>query len=83
MPIIEYPHNVVTSAILGKTARTDFAFKKTDTAWISKLNGERLFGSGFLLSDRAAADRAAARVKIVRKLDDEALEKIKKLNEQG
>lgn len=93
LPIIEYPQNVVTSAILGKTARTDFAFKKTDTAWISKLNGERLFGSGFLLSDRAAADRAAAdraavdraaaRMKITRKLDAEALEILKKLNGKG
>ena len=88
LPIIEYPQNVVTSAILGKTARTDFAFKKTDTAWISKLNGERLFGSGFLLSDRAAADRAAAdiaaaRKKITRKLDAEAIEILKKLNKIG
>jgi len=83
LPLIEYPSCFITSAILGKTARTDFAFKRKDTAWVTKLNGERIFGSGFLLSDRAAADRAAARLKIVRKLDDEALEKIKKLNEQG
>lgn len=80
LPIIVYPDNLVTSAILGKTSRVDFAVKKTECRWITKVNGERIFGSGFILSDRAAADRAAARLKKVRDYGPEELELLKELN---
>ena len=83
LPHIEYPQNIVTSAILGKTARVDFRVRKEEAAWCPKINGERLFGGGFLLSDRAAADRAAAIKKIIRQLGDGEIELLKMLNGRG
>jgi hypothetical protein len=80
LPIIVYPECFVTSAILGKTSRVDFSIRKKDAAFCTHLNGERIFGSGFLLSDRAAADRAAERKKVVRTLGEEEKETIKRLN---
>lgn len=78
--IFKYPNCIVTSAILGKTSRVDFFVKKTDCEWCPKINGERLFGGGFLLSDRAAADRKAARKTIIRKLGSEEEKLLEKLN---
>lgn len=73
--VLCYPESLVTSAILGKTSRVDFAVKKKDAEWVTHVNGDhRIFGSGFLLSDRAAADRAAA---------DRAAERKKKIIEFG
>ena len=85
LPVIKYPGNVVTSAILGKTSRVDFNVRKEDCAWCPKLNGERLFGGGFLLNDRAAADRAAAdraaaRLTVVRELGPEEKKTLDILN---
>ena len=85
LPVIKYPVNVVTSAILGKTSRVDFAVRKDDCAWCPKLNGKNIFGGGFLLADRAAADRAAAdraaaRRTIVQELDENAKAILQRLN---
>ena len=80
LPIIEYPANIVTSAILGKTSRVDFKVRKDEAAWCPKVNGERLFGGGFILADRAAADRAAARRKIVRTLGENEKALLEELN---
>lgn len=60
LSVIEYPPSLVTSAILGKTSRVDFAVRKSDAAWVSEIGRNRIFGSGFVLSDRATADRVAA-----------------------
>ena len=91
LPIIEMPQNVITAATLGKTTRVEFSFKKKDCAFITKINGDRLFGGGFILADRAvadravadraAADRAAARKKIVRTFGKEEQEILNKLNQ--
>ena len=83
LPIIKYPQNIVTSAILGKTSRVDFNVRKQDCAWCPKINGERLFGGGYLLNDRAAADRAAARLIVIRELGIEEQALLKKLNEDN
>ena len=61
LTVFKYPNCVVSSAILCKTSRVDFRVRKDDCVWISHAGGNRVFGSGFLLSDRATADRAAAR----------------------
>ena len=50
-------------------------------AFITKINGDRIFGGGFILADRAAADRAAARKKIVRTFGKEEQEILNKLNQ--
>ena len=81
------PQNVITAAILGKTTRVEFAFKKKDCAFITKINGDRIFGGGFILADRAAADRAAAdraaaRKKIVRTFGKEEQELLNQLNQK-
>ena len=60
LPIIKYPDCLISSALLGKTARADFAFRREDCEFITKLNDKRIFGGAFLMADRAAADRAAA-----------------------
>ena len=52
-----------------------------ECAWCPKVNGERRFGGAYLLSDRAAADRAAARKKIVRTFGKEELELLNQLNQ--
>ena len=80
LPIYIYPENVVSSAILGKTSRVDFNVRKKDCAWCPKVNGERIFGGGYLLNDRAAADRAAARLTVVRELGEAEKELLKELN---
>ena len=83
LPVIAYPGCLVTSALLGKTSRADLDIRKEDAAWITHIGGECVFGGGFLLSDRAAADRAAERRKVVRGLGPEELEIIRKLNNKG
>lgn len=61
-----YPDHVISSAILGKVIEQDVELKvrKSDCVFISNLDalrarGTSLFGNGFLLSERAAAERAA------------------------
>ena len=85
LPVLVYPDCVVSSALLGKTSRVDFAVRKEDSSFVSTVGGSRIFGGGFLLSDRAAADRAAAdraaqKLKIVRELGPEELEIVARLN---
>jgi hypothetical protein len=90
LAIIKYPDCLISSALLGKTARADFAFRREDCEFITKLNDKRIFGGAFLLADRAAADRAAAdraaadraavRRTIVQELDENAKAILKRLN---
>lgn len=75
-----YSDDVVTSAILGKTSRVEFNVKKSDCVFITCVNNERLYGGGYLLSDRAAADRAAAGNVIIRSLGPVELKLKKELN---
>ena len=62
-----YPDNIVTAATLGKLAAhaTEFIVRKKSCQYIhdsdsAKAQGRSLYGGGFILSDRAAAERAAA-----------------------
>ena len=62
-----YPDNIVTAATLGKIAERDVELKirKTSCEPIkesdsAKEQGRSLYGGGFIMSDRAAAERAAA-----------------------
>ena len=62
-----YPDNIVTSATLGKLAAhaTELVIKKYSCEYIresdsAKEQGRGLYGGGFILSERAAAERAAA-----------------------
>ena len=62
-----YPDNIVTAATLGRIAahQTELIIRKKDCQYIAdsdsaKAQGRSLFGGGFILSDRAAAERAAA-----------------------
>jgi hypothetical protein len=66
LPKLQYPMAVATAARLGWLAvhGERFALKAADIEFVRKLdaqeNGNAIFGGGFLLSERAAAERAAA-----------------------
>lgn len=60
---IVYPDCVTNAAMLGKIASRGISWTvpRQSVQWIRKLDcGQPLFGAGFLLSERAAAERAAA-----------------------
>ena len=67
LPKYEYPDNVITAAKLGYYAShgVDFAVRRKDCTPISALDAQRergkaVFGGGLLLSEKAAAEKAAA-----------------------
>lgn len=67
LPKYVYPNNVVTAAMIqGYASRgVDFKVRRSECAYISALDtqrsaGKTIFGGGLLLSERAAAERAAA-----------------------
>ena len=65
LPKYEYPDAVITSAKVGWFCKhhTPYAVGEEDCAFIRKLDAQGdngIFGGGFLLSERAAAERAAA-----------------------
>ena len=65
VPKYEYPDHVITAAKVNWFAahHTPYRLNRRDCAPIAKLDamgGRGIFGGGLLLSDRAAADRAAA-----------------------
>lgn len=67
VPKYEYPYNVVTTAMLQRYSKygVEFSIRRSDCVMISKLDaqheyGKSIFGGGLLLSDEAAAERAAA-----------------------
>ena len=84
LPKYKYPNEVVTSSNLGYLATRDTELKiGHNVAFIRELDaqkeqGKGLFGSGFLISEKAAAEKAAAEVwelserekEIVRSLDE-------------
>ena len=62
-PLIGYPDQVVVASVLGKLATRGIEWKvpRSETMFAQKLDcGKRLFGAGFLLSERLAAERLAA-----------------------
>ena len=66
LPKYEYPDAVVSAANLHRIAQyVRFAVPKREAAFIramdaQKVAGKEIFGGGFLISERAAAERAAA-----------------------
>ena len=67
MPKYEYPDEILTVTKVGwfTVHNTPYALKRSDCCVIDGLDEQRLvgksiFGNGFLLSERAAAERAAA-----------------------
>ena len=68
LPVYDYPGNVTSAARLQKLARgsVDIEFRETEIHKISKLEKQKsaIFGSGYLISDKAAERlREAERIK--------------------
>ena len=70
LPQYEYPHNVITSAMMQKICHwgVDFRIDEDDCLFIRELDeqkrqGKGIFGGGFLLSDYAARDKQKAEEK--------------------
>ena len=69
LPKYTYPDHVLTAAMLQKYAHygVEFAVKREDCTQIAKLDSQRpmgktIFGGGLLLSEKAAAEKAAAHI---------------------
>ena len=69
LPAYSYPDEVVTSTMLGYLAAHGVALEidEKDTHFIRALDsqkkqGKGIFGSGFLISEKAAAEKAAATI---------------------
>ena len=67
LPTYDYPDEVVTASDLAKFSKygVDYAVRREESALArcldaQKENGKTIFGSGYLVSERAAAERAAA-----------------------
>lgn len=67
LPKYSYPPNVLTAAMLQRLGRygVDYKLKARDCVLISALDSQRaegkaIFGGGLLLSEKAAAEKAAA-----------------------
>lgn len=67
LPKYEYPDHIVTAAMMQRWAGygVDFEVKEGDCILVSRLDAQKadkktIFGCGLLLSDQAAAERAAA-----------------------
>lgn len=86
LPKYQYPEHILTAAMLQKYSKygIDFEVRRGDCAKVSKLDaqaehGKAIFGSGLLLSDAKAAERAAAEraAAHVWRLSDRELEIVK------
>ena len=69
LPKYTYPDYVLTAAMMQKYAHygVDFAVQKEDCTFIAKMDaqsehGKAIFGGGLLLSEKAAAEKAAAHI---------------------
>ena len=67
LPCYEYPDNIVTAAMVQRWCKygVDYRLSVADSAPIAALDAQRgrglsIFGNGYILSSRAAAERAAA-----------------------
>ena len=59
----KFPHNVISAARLGKIAKSGMCleFERDSIYRVSKLaDGTAIYGCGFLISEKAAAEKAAA-----------------------
>ena len=87
LPKYTYPDHVVTSAIAQRYCHygIDYRVKKEDCTVIGELDaqreqGKQVFGYGLLLSERAAAERAAA---VVWQLSEREMEIVRSLGTGG
>ena len=85
LPKYKYPKEVLSAAMCRYLSEhdTELAIKKEDSFFIRALDSQKeagagIFGSGYLLSEKAAAEKAAA---IEWKLSDRELEIIRSLGE--
>nr|DAJ62010.1 MAG TPA: DNA N-6-adenine-methyltransferase [Caudoviricetes sp.] len=69
VPKYSYPDNVLTAAMLQRYSKygVDFSVRRADCALVSALDAQRckqktIFGGGLLLSEKAAAEKAAAEI---------------------
>ena len=69
LPVYTYPHHIVTGALLQKYAHhgVPVLIRREDAVFVRKLDAQAaykkvIFGGGLLLSERAAAERAAAHI---------------------
>ena len=95
LPVFDYPKSVTSTALLSRLPKHGVSLKirKQDCLYINTLDSQkrvskRIFGGGFLLSDRAvaekaAAEKAAAREAIVWELSEREKRIIKELNENN
>ena len=63
-----YPKNVISSALLGKLCNVDLRFDRKDCRFVRRLDSQiaakkAIFGSGFLISDKRAAEIRAAEIR--------------------
>lgn len=86
LPSYEYPDCVISPAIIQKVSKQgiELKIKKQECSAITSLDsqkgsGKALFGGGWLISERAAAERAAAVEKIVWPLSEREKKIIKSL----
>ena len=67
LPKYEYPSNLITATMLGRLSvkGVDYRIPAGEAVWIDALEqqrkqGKKLFGAGYLISDRAAAEKEKA-----------------------
>lgn len=92
-PVISFPDNVVSSALLGKIVQRGVRLScpRNESVFIRKIDaGKAIFGGGVLMSERMAAERMAAeRMAAERKaaehyeLSEREMEIVKQLGEQS
>ena len=92
MPKYDYPPEVITSTMVARFSRAGvfYAAARADTAQVRALDSQRekgksIFGSGYLLSTRATAERLAAERLNVEtwKLSEREREICRRLGEDG
>ena len=84
MPKYRYPDNVTSPALLNKIANRGVSFKisRESMHFIRKLDSQTfskkaIFGSGWLLSEKAAAEKAAAIVWELSEREKQIIAKLK------
>lgn len=89
LPKYVYPNNVTSAALLGKIAKgADLKIMKDDCYQISQLKsqkrlGKGIFGNGFLLSEKAAAEKEVVGKEAIKNAAIEKAEKESKVAERA
>lgn len=74
LPKFAYPPNVRNAALLARIATVDFSVGASESEFIASMDSQRdagksIFGGGYILSDRAAAELKAAELKAAEQRD--------------